>query len=392
MMEGEVARDRERDAEMDRLLRAALTEGPAGPANACPEADELAAYVEGTLAAGEREALEPHLAACERCQEALASMATMPEAPAVTRSAAPAIRSWWLGGWRRWLVPVSALVSAVIVYVALRPEVTRAPALPQETNAATSPATVPGPGDAAVPESTRRAAADMAAPATEAVAPRGKSEPKDEAPRQARSREELAETLAAKTAPVPQLAAAPGAAAPSSPAPPLPAVAGIPGERVRESTAGAVGGVLAMRPSRVEAEGALAPKGTNTGTASIAVADQGAPTIVRGGDAAAPFLWRFDAGGRIFGSADRGGTWQLQHTATGELSGGSAPSRQVCWAVGPAGLVLRTTDGESWQPVAFPERVDLVAVDATSAFRATVHARDGRRFATDDGGETWQPR
>ena len=57
--------------------------------------------------------------------------------------------------------------------------------------------------------------------------------------------------------------------------------------------------------------------------------------------------------------------------------------------VGRDGTVILTIDGTRWSRVAFPERVDLVAVNATDARVATVTTRDSRRFATRDGGVTW---
>ncbi len=101
--------------------------------------------------------------------------------------------------------------------------------------------------------------------------------------------------------------------------------------------------------------------------------------------------WRFGPGARIEGSADAGRTWRLQYSGTGELLTGSSPGGTTCWAVGAAGLVLRTTDGQAWAARPFPEQVDLTAVTATDALHATVTARDGRRFATEDGGTTWTP-
>jgi photosystem II stability/assembly factor-like uncharacterized protein len=62
----------------------------------------------------------------------------------------------------------------------------------------------------------------------------------------------------------------------------------------------------------------------------------------------------------------------------------------VGWIVGADGTVLVTTDGERWQPRAFPEPVDLVGVTASSDATATVTTRDGRRFTTADGGRTWR--
>lgn len=428
-----MARDRERDAGMDQLLRAALggerrepaqggrqaTPGQAGTAGACPAAGELAAYVEGTLPDGEREAMEPHLAACTLCQEALALMAAMPEEPARVGHGVRE-RSWWLAGWRRWLVPASALASAVILYVALKPDATLRPAPPRESVAATAPAAQPVPspvpGVASLPEASGRGAADLAPPVSraevaqskEAGAPRTKSEAKDTAPRQARDRaqaEVQLETVTAPppaaaglqakperlAAPVPQLAEAGIPAAPAPPLPPAPAPTlpvRAPGTladaHVREAQPAGVGGVAALAPPRAEREAALAPKGGKP-----AGTDARQPTVVRGGGIPA-FLWRFEPDGRILGSADEGRSWQLQHEAARELAAGSAPSREVCWAVGPAGLVLRTTNGRTWQAVPFPEPLDLVAVSATSPLHATLHARDGRVFTTRDGGRTWE--
>lgn len=337
-----MARDRERDAGMDQLLRAAMTAGEAGTAGVCPSADELAAYVEGTLPAGEREAMEPHLAGCALCQEALALMATMPEAPASV-SHRPRGHTWWPANWRAWLVPAAGLASAVILYVALRPETALPPAPLSEPMAATVPAEAPMTGGAVHDEATGRAAAELAPRVPEADAPRAKAAPKDRAPAATGTQDVMAKTEeqpARMAAPVP---------------PPPPAAEAMAAGQALEARPGAVGGVLAMKSTR-------APE----------------------------FLWRVEPGGRILGSVDEGRTWQLEYEATGELNARSAPSREVCWAVGPSGLVVRTTDGRTWQTVPFPEPLDLVAVSATSALRATVRTHDGRRFATDDGGATWK--
>ena len=472
-----MARDRDRDAGMDQLLRAALTRAGGGPyrnredpdtaggpyrnredpdtaggpyrnredpdtaggpyrngedpsilgtAPACPSAGDLAAYVEGTLTADEREAMEPHLAACTLCQEALALIGTMPEAPARAEHL-PRARAWWLAGWKRWLVPASALASAVILYVALKPDAALHPAAPSESVMETTPAAppVPSPGQAPVPgtaplpKAGSRAAADQAPPASRAEAPRGqaagapqmKSEAKDAAPGLARNRAQAGDQLAAVTqappvaaklqaeperlaAAVPQLAEARVPVAPAPPPPPAPAptlpvrsAGKLADARVRETQPSTVGGVAALAPPPAEPEATLLQKGGKQ--AFEARADAGQPTVVRGG-AVPAFLWRFEADGRILGSADEGRTWQLQHEAARQLAAGSAPSREVCWAVGPAGLVLRTTNGRTWQAVPFPEPLDLVAVTATGALHATVHARDGRVFTTADGGQTWE--
>lgn len=70
----------------------------------------------------------------------------------------------------------------------------------------------------------------------------------------------------------------------------------------------------------------------------------------------------------------------------------SAPSPNVIWRVGRAGLVQLATDGQRFVRVPFPETVDLTAVTATDERRAVVTAADGRAFETADGGRTWQRR
>ena len=62
---------------------------------------------------------------------------------------------------------------------------------------------------------------------------------------------------------------------------------------------------------------------------------------------------------------------------------GAAPAARVCWLVGARGVVLLTTDGATWRRIAFPEPVDLVAVQAADAAHATVITATGRRFSTD---------
>jgi photosystem II stability/assembly factor-like uncharacterized protein len=72
------------------------------------------------------------------------------------------------------------------------------------------------------------------------------------------------------------------------------------------------------------------------------------------------------------------------------ITAGSAPEDQVCWLVGRAGVVYRTTDGTHFTHVSFPEPVDLVAVRGTDAQTATVTDATGRTYRTADGGKTWQ--
>ena len=102
--------------------------------------------------------------------------------------------------------------------------------------------------------------------------------------------------------------------------------------------------------------------------------------------------WRFD-GSQVQRSADRGVSWTtVDRIPPAQVRAGSAPSSSVCWLVGEGGLVLLTTDGSSWNRMAFSASVDLTSVVATDARTASVTAIDGRQFQTTDGGRTWTPR
>jgi hypothetical protein len=102
-------------------------------------------------------------------------------------------------------------------------------------------------------------------------------------------------------------------------------------------------------------------------------------------------LWRTSGRGNVQRSSDRGATWHSQATgSTAPVLAGSAPSSSVCWLVGRAGAIVKSTDGRSWQVVAFPERVDLIAISAADDRTATVTTVDGRRFSTTDGGTSWK--
>jgi photosystem II stability/assembly factor-like uncharacterized protein len=103
-------------------------------------------------------------------------------------------------------------------------------------------------------------------------------------------------------------------------------------------------------------------------------------------------LWRLGPGGRIERSSDQGRTWQEQSSGvTSDLLGGAAPSDKAVWIAGRAGVILRTTDGERWQRAASPDATaDWTAIEAGDALHATVTSSDRRRFATEDGGQTWK--
>lgn len=110
-------------------------------------------------------------------------------------------------------------------------------------------------------------------------------------------------------------------------------------------------------------------------------------------------LWRAGQGGAIERSTDAATTWAAQESpAKEDWLAGAAVSDTVCWLVGRNGAIGRTADGLRWETIAPPPLAanpagkfpDWVGVAAQSAGAATVTASDQRRYATQDGGKTWQ--
>src|SRR5439155_2196147 len=90
-------------------------------------------------------------------------------------------------------------------------------------------------------------------------------------------------------------------------------------------------------------------------------------------------------------------TWQLTPTGvTAQFRGLSAVSRQVAWASGSLGTVLRTTDGgRTWRNVSPPDVStlqfrDIEAFDASTAVILSIGTgEDSRVYRTTDGGAHW---
>ncbi len=109
-------------------------------------------------------------------------------------------------------------------------------------------------------------------------------------------------------------------------------------------------------------------------------------------------LWRAGKGGIIERSTDAGKTWVSQVSPSQEdWLAGVGVSGTVCWLVGRNGSIARTVDGVLWERVAPPAQVagtdarlpDWIGITTRDAQSATITASDGRKFATADGGETW---
>lgn len=335
-----------RDASIDRLLSRSVRPGEIPDTSAeCLDAETLAAWVEGTLTVSEAATAEAHASACARCQTSLAALVLV-----LPATSAP--EAWWR---RRWvaagLVPLTAGAIALAIWIQLPdtehpnaafvPEVQTPPTAPAEARREppAAPSEFPPPASMvrpAPPGVSARADAPRAR-AKEAQPPAGLTLKDQEKKAEALQKgdERTADTLAA---------AARAAAGQASP--------------LNESV-----GRLQQRSNAIE----------------IVSPDQA-------------HRWRIGASGSIQRSIDGGATWEmLSSGATQHLTAGAAPSPAVCWVVGRGGTVLLSTDGRTWRPLAFPEYVDLVAVQARDALSAGVTTADGRTFRTADGGRTWTP-
>jgi photosystem II stability/assembly factor-like uncharacterized protein len=101
-------------------------------------------------------------------------------------------------------------------------------------------------------------------------------------------------------------------------------------------------------------------------------------------------IWMVAGPGAIERSEKGGAGWKTEYLDTRALIvAGAAPTAKICWLVGANGTILRTTNGAHWKTISPPAETDFVRVEAADALNATVTAIDGRKFATTDGGKSW---
>ena len=410
----------DKDEALDRLLRrTSRARSETRASGTCLDAETLAAWADGALTPAEREMAEAHTADCDRCLSMLASLAQTSPPPVTTES------SRWFSV--RWLIPVATAMVAVTVWVMVQrlpvtpmpvqtpepsPPAPSAPATPvdavdaREKAAAEQPAgsqaavSKPAPesrADLAQPQRTasgRRAArvAESAAADQTAV---GKSQASEAAVSAAKeSQQALADSSRSATKPEEVAAEAkptPTAAPAQSPAATAPGtVAGSDAQRQRFS------GI----PSPPPAAPAARPEPPPSQTIPRAGADpdrmvsmrREAPAIIDVQSPDGNVRWRI-VGATVSRTSTGGRIWTEQFTGTATtLRAGSSPAPAICWLVGAAGVVLLSTDGETWRRLPFPEpSADLVQVTAVDGTTATVTAADGRVFRTTDSGRTWTP-
>ena len=317
---------RERDQAVERLLRQSLkAPRQAGVTDSCLDAETLAAWIDGGLSGAALEMAQSHVADCARCQSLVGAMArtnaVVPQ-PAPERSTR---------GWLPWLVPLTAAVAAVAIWVAV-PRDTRAPVAPPP---------------AATDVGRQAADSNTPQPAVRDDRPRAPAGEAQETKAELRKDSGRLEADSLKQR---QAVSTPAAAAP---------------------------------PAAPAAEAAAPARSANLLAERVGVEIVSPDPSVR---------WRV-AGSVVERSTNGGASWDAVPTGVAaELTAGAAPSTDVCWVVGRGGVVLLSIDGRSWRRVAFPEITDLSTVRATDARTASVVTADGRTFSTSDGGLTWVPR
>ena len=406
----------------EALKPAGLSAAASGAA--CPDAELVAAYADQGLAVGsgkgllrndERDQLETHFAACERCQKILAalgagieapageSVAVMP-APAAPQIAARPSSSSSSRRWLWWLTPAFGAAAAALLWMVLRPaspgrtEAVQTAGNYSQSTGQESRADAPSGVSSSEAETRLRAAPRQRAQALDDLS-KAKSAAKESdepARKQAFAPRAVPETQQAPTAvsETSNAAVPPQAAAVQTMIAPAPAAeqrAVAPPPLARDQAAAA----NQQAPLQERSMAAIAVPAAPQAAAAPAQAGRGAVaevSLYTFGPPAGGASWRLGIGGRIKRSTDQGRTWQEQSSGvTTDLIAGSAASSDVAWVIGRGGLILRTTDGEHWERITGPPgvTVEWAAIAAHNAMSATAVAEDLRRFSTEDGGRTW---
>ena len=356
---------RERDQTVERLLRQSLgTSQRGGVTDACLDAETLAAWTTGGLAGTALEAAQLHVADCARCQSMAGTLArissTVPQAEPV-----PPSRRWLA-----WFIPLTAAATAVALWFAVPGNPGAPPTVASRAPISEAPASdssaLRNPPPGAAPEPTQAPSAGRQAP--ESAAP-------GQAPPAAELRKE-----GVRSNTLDQPAAA--------------------GSVAKQEAAGrdlATDKVEAFQSPAAPAAAAASPQAApfnqraDSARSALRANAVAAPDIVSPDPA---IRWRI-LGAAVQHSSNGGSTWEtVPIGVTAELTAGAAPATTVCWLVGRNGVVLLTTDGQTWHRMPFPEMTDLSAVRTVDAggHVASVATADGRTFVTTDAGATWSAR
>jgi hypothetical protein len=366
LVEGEaVDSPRERDQTVERLLRQSLgTPQRGGVTDACLDAETLAAWTAGGLTGLALEAVQLHVADCARCQSMAGTLArissTVPQAEPV-----PPSRRWLA-----WFFPLTAAATAVALWFAV-------------------------PGNPGAPPTVASRAPISEAPASDSFASRNPPPTAAREPTQVPSAERQAkESAAPAQAPAAELRRE----GPRSNTLDQPAAVGSVANQEAAGRDLARDKVEAFQPPAAPAAAAAAaPQSAPSNQRADSARSALRATAVAAPDIVSPdpaVRWRI-LGAAVQHSSNGGSTWEtVPIGVTAELTAGVAPATTVCWLVGRSGVVLLTTDGQTWRRLPFPEITDLSAVRTVDAggHVASVSTADGRTFVTTDAGATWSAR
>ena len=365
----------------DRLLRGALRDRAAAASDVCADADALAAWADGTMRRPARAAFEAHAADCARCQALMAAMSRTDPSPVEP--------AWWRRSPFSWLMPVAAATAVIAIVVdqarTERPVPAAPPLLSAARQESAAAANVPqGPVAAPAPEPASPPRPDAR---RDALVTSGKSRPQPpaaarsipDAVADARKNESRAKDATAVVMPTSPAAPLPTPAAAPAPPPPAAAATAVARERAAPRMADA------PTPLPVESS-----RSEGAGSRSLGITAMATPIVIVSPNRDSQ--WRI-VNSAIEHTTDGGRTWQAQPLGAGAaIRAGAAPGAQVCWLVGARGVVMLTTDRVTWRRIAFPDLVDLAAIQASDDAHATVTTATGRSYVTIDGGKTWTRR
>ena len=390
---------------MDRLLKDAMKTRMTQPGN-CPDAEQLAAWADGTIFGAAAEGLESHLADCERCQAVLAAfVATEPvptlvavpptEAPTPIEQA-PEVRTapraarmpyvWW-----------GAAAASLLLWLAWPKP---AQVIPPAESIARSETSAPAAGAVATPQGSP-ALTPLVTPVI-GPAPRQTAEAAKSSQKTANQTLAKANPAARVAEPSPKPVTA-GAATAAAPPPPAPPPATVPPDMIQTRQKPVTDVAMMQTASRSESTTMsflvrLPDGGVEFGPTDAVASVTLTPTrqgVGGGGGRGNPLKairWRVLLSGLVEKTIDGGTNWKrIVLDPAISITTGASPSEVVCWLVGKSGAVLKSTDGgATFVQVTKPISADLVSIDAADALVATVATGDGRRLTTTNGGQTWQ--
>ncbi len=417
------------DTSFDQALRAAARRDR--PAGICPDAEQLAAFVDRSASATERRVVEAHAADCQRCAEHLALLASItPAGVRQGRAQGASVRRW------AWLVPVATAVLVAAVWVRMPDD--RAPLSSSRASTEQSPGatdslirTEPG---VASPDAAASAPSSNAFEAHSPVAVPAEPAPLRQEPRQGgadardqkspdagqrgfgetkeralgriggasdranRAEDARTRRKAAGDAAVPPQAlkddGAPRAdqaaddqkvLARTPPPPSVPSASAPAAAKAATEAEGQAGASGAAKPAPPRSSEAMQGP-----SASAAQLQARAEAVLLTIEVSAGGQRRYRArGDRLEQSDDAGVTWQDVLSNTGvTFTAGACASAGACWFGATQGVVFLRTANDTHR-LTLPVQAAVARIATTSSTGADVTLATGERFSTTDAGAHW---